>query len=273
MSELLGSRSVRALLATHGIRPRKELGQNFVIDPNTIRKVIDVSGVGPDDTVLEIGAGVGSLTLGLASVARNVIALETDPGLIAVLGESLAGVDNVEVLHADVTKDDLGSHLANVVVANLPYNIAALVTLRVLEEAPGVRELTVMVQREVGERLAAPPGSRAYGAISALAAYWASVSVAARVGRGSFFPAPDVESVLLRITRRDPPTAAYDGYREVVRAAFAQRRKTLRNSLTAVFGSTLETERVLLSAGVDPRERAERLGVAAFAKLASVPGG
>jgi 16S rRNA (adenine1518-N6/adenine1519-N6)-dimethyltransferase len=265
----LGARSLRALLASHGIRPRKELGQNFVVDPNTVRKVVAVSGVGPQDDVLEIGAGVGSLTLGLAAAARHVIALETDQALVAILREVLAGAENVDIVQADATRADLAALPATRVVANLPYNIAASIVLRVLEDAPKIEELTVMVQKEVGERLAAEPGSRTYGTTSLLLAYWAAASVAARVGRGAFFPAPDVDSVLVRAVRRVPPEADYTRFKELVRTAFSQRRKTLRNSLAPAFGSTVAAEGALLAAGLDPGHRAEDVGLGGFLDLVS----
>lgn len=269
MPDLLGGRALRDLLADHGVKPRRQLGQNFVTDPNTIHKVVQVAGIGPGDDVLEIGAGAGSLTLGLASAAHRVVAVETDPALIEVLGEVLAGVPNVDVVRGDATALDLASIEASCLVANLPYNIAATVIVRVLEEAPQIRRLTVMVQREVGERLAAVPGSRTYGATSALVAYWARARVAARIGRGSFFPTPEVESVLVALDRHPPLEADPSAYKRVVRAAFVQRRKTLRNSLAGLFGSPAGAESALAEAGIEPAARAEQVDAAGFARLAA----
>jgi 16S rRNA (adenine1518-N6/adenine1519-N6)-dimethyltransferase len=269
MNDLIGSRTVRALLATHHVRPRKELGQNFVIDPNTIRKVVEVSGVKPTDVVLEVGAGVGSLTLGLAATARRVVAVEKDGRLLGALGESLKGCGNVDVIEGDILEIDLTGLRANKVVANLPYNIAATATLRILEQAPEIDDLTVMVQREVGERLAASVGTKAYGAVSVLVSYWATTRVVSRVGRGSFYPRPEVESALVKLTRAEPPDVPYEGFRRVTRAAFEQRRKTLRNSLAFVAGGTDKAEEALLSAGIDPGDRAERVDARAFARLST----
>jgi 16S rRNA (adenine1518-N6/adenine1519-N6)-dimethyltransferase len=267
--ELLGARRVRELLAKHEIRPTKTLGQNFVIDPNTIRKTIAVAEIGPSDHVLEIGAGAGSLTLGLAGAARKVTAVEIDAGLIPVLEEVTEGIENIDVIHEDVLSFDVASVAADSVVANLPYNIASLVVLRVLEHAPDVRSLTVMTQKEVGERLSAPKGSKIYGQTSVLCAYYGTVRVAAAVSRRAFWPVPGVDSVIVRIDRRDPPAVDRDRLFSVVKAAFSQRRKTLRQTLAPVAGSPALAEELLNAAGVSPTARAEDLDLEKFVSIAA----
>lgn len=266
---LLGARRVRELLHDHGIHPTKTLGQNFVIDPNTIRKVVAVAGVGADDAVLEIGAGLGSLTLELARVARRVTALEVDARVVPALAEVLAASRNVELVTGDALDVDLGSFGAGHVVANLPYNIAASVVLRVLETAPDIRRLTVMTQREVGERLAAAPGSRTYGAPSALVAYWGTARVAAPVSRRAFYPEPNVDSTIVVVDRRaESPEVDRGALYAVVKAAFGQRRKTMRNSLAGVAGSVAAAELALEEAGLSPAARPEQLDLDAFAAVA-----
>ncbi|MGH2694447.1 MAG: 16S rRNA (adenine(1518)-N(6)/adenine(1519)-N(6))-dimethyltransferase RsmA, partial [Actinomycetota bacterium] len=240
MSEpaLLGPRRLRELLDRHGVRPRKELGQNFVIDPNTIRKVVAIAKVSPEDAVLEIGAGAGSLTLELARAARRVMAVEFDRRLLPLLHEALDGLSNVELVHADVLQMDLEVVDATSMVGNLPYNIAVPVVMRVLERAPQIVDLTVMTQREVGERLAAGPGSKTYGRVSVLVQYRARAMIAGKVSKRVFYPAPDVDSVIVRIERRERlPEVDQTMLSSVVTAAFAHRRKTLRNTLASLAGS------------------------------------
>ncbi len=258
---LLGARRIRELFETHGIRPHKELGQNFVIDPNTIRKVVDVAGDLSDKIVLEIGAGAGSLTLGLAGAARRVIAIEFDERVVPALREALLGIDNVEVAEGDAMKLDYASLEATVMVANLPYNIAVPLVITVLENAPQITSLTVMTQREVGERLAATPGTKSYGQVSVLVGYWARATVAARISRNAFFPVPTVDSVLVRIDRREPPEVSYARLNEIVKAAFAQRRKTVRNTLAPLGDSVSEVERSIHDAGIDPSARPETVSL------------
>ena len=264
---LLGARRIRELFETHGIRPHKEFGQNFVIDPNTIRKVVDVAGDLSDKIVLEIGAGAGSLTLGLAGAARRVIAVEFDTRVVPALREALLGIDNVEVAEADAMKLDYASLEATVMVANLPYNIAVPLVITVLENAPQITSLTVMTQREVGERLAATPGTKSYGQVSVLASYWARATVAARISRNAFFPVPTVDSVLVRIDRREPPEVSYARLNEIVKAAFAQRRKTLRNTLGPLGNSVSEVERSIHDAGIDPAARPETVSLDGWVEI------
>jgi 16S rRNA (adenine1518-N6/adenine1519-N6)-dimethyltransferase len=257
-------------LAKHGVRPAKSLGQNFVVDPNTIRKVVAAAQLEDTDRVLEIGAGAGSLTVALASCA-HVIALERDPRLIPALEELFADAPNVDVIEADAMHVDLGGFGANRIVANLPYNIAATLVVKALEEAPDVAVSTVMTQREVGERLAAGVGSKAYGQTSVMVRYFGRAEVVTSISRRAFYPIPNVDSVLVRVTR-EPPDANRgvdrDRFFSVVRTAFGQRRKTLRNSLGPLAGSASAAEELLAQAGIDPRLRAEDLDVDAYLAIA-----
>ena len=266
---LLGARRLREVLDSRGISPSKALGQNFVTDPNTIRKIVDVARISSSDRVLEVGAGAGSLTLGLCTAAAHVTAIEVDRWLLPVLEETLAGVPNVDVVHSDVLSLDGGSITANKLVANLPYNIATTVVLKILEEAPQISELTVMTQREVGERLAAGPGSKTYGQTSVMVAYFADAIVVGRISRKVFYPVPNVDSVLVRIVRRPTPTEVdRDALFDVIRAAFAQRRKNLRNNLAEIAGSSSAAERALEAASVAPGARGETLSLDDFVRLA-----
>ena len=268
--ELLGAGRVRELLKTHGVKPSRALGQNFVVDPNTIRKTLAIAKVSSTDRVMEIGAGAGSLTVGLATCAPSVVAVERDQRLIPFLREVLATRSNVEVVHGDALKLDLSRMRTTSLVANLPYNIAALLVLKVLEEAPEIQSLTVMTQREVGERLAAVPGSKSYGATSALLAFFATARVEAQVSRRAFWPVPRVDSVIVRMERRPKPTgASREAFFKVVKAAFSQRRKTLRNSLADLAGSGDTAEKILKGAGIEPSLRAEMLSAEDFLRLSS----
>lgn len=266
---LLGASRVRALLDEHGVRPKRSLGQNFVVDPNTIRKTLSAAAVSSGERVLEVGPGVGSLTLGLAAAASSVVAVERDARLIPILQQILAEVDNVEVVHNDALKVDLESYRATALVANLPYNIAATLVLEVLEKAPSIRTLTVMTQREVGERLAAAPGTKSYGATSVLVGFFATARVATTVSRSAFWPVPNVDSVIVRAQRREPfPDVDVSVLFSVVKAAFGQRRKTLRNALSAAVGSVEGAEDALSRAGIDPATRAGSLSLDGYVSLA-----
>ena len=270
---LLTPPRIRALLAAHGLRPVRALGQNYLADPNTARKVVRLAGVRAGETVLEVGPGLGSLTLALREAGVRVVAVEADGRLVPALEEALGGDPGVSVTVADALRVDLGALApgAHRLVANLPYGIAAPLVLRVLAEVPAVQELTVMVQREVGERLAAAPGSPAYGAPSAKVAALAEARVLAPVSRRVFIPEPHVDSVLVGVVRRRHPALAGLGYPEVARvvdAAFSQRRKTLRNALRTLGLDAAGVEALGRAAGVDLGLRAERLDVPAFAALA-----
>jgi 16S rRNA (adenine1518-N6/adenine1519-N6)-dimethyltransferase len=274
----LGAGEVRELARRHGIRPTKQWGQNFVVDGNTVRRIVRVSGVGEDDVVVEVGPGLGSLTLALLPVVRRVVAVEVDPVLAAALPETMRAhvpgvVDRLEVLRADaLTVTRLPGPPPTALVANLPYNVAVPVVLRLLERFPTLERALVMVQLEVAERLAAPPGSRAYGVPSVKAAWFAEVRLAGRVPRSVFWPVPGVDSGLVALTRREPPPSSVPREQvfDVVDSAFAQRRKTLRAALSAWAGSPAAAEAALTAAGVDPRARGEQLDVATFARIASV---
>jgi 16S rRNA (adenine1518-N6/adenine1519-N6)-dimethyltransferase len=265
---------IAELLSAHGIRPSKALGQNFVADPNTVRRIARLSGVGAGSRVLEIGAGLGSLTLALAETGATVVALETDRHLVPVL-RSVVEPSGVEVVEGDAMTADLAALLAErgpapwSLVANLPYNVATPLVLRVLTGVPAVASLLVMVQREVGERMAAGPGDDAYGAVSVRIAYFARAEVVGRVPASVFVPRPRVESVLVRLERLptpavDPTLVPFERLDAVVRAGFAQRRKMLRRSLAGVV-EPAAFER----AGVRPDARAEELGVAEWGRLAA----
>ncbi|HVF54227.1 MAG TPA: 16S rRNA (adenine(1518)-N(6)/adenine(1519)-N(6))-dimethyltransferase RsmA [Actinomycetota bacterium] len=265
--ELLGARRVRELLDARGIRLRKGLGQNFVIDPNTIRKMVHIAEV-EGARVVEIGAGAGSLTAALCATAQHVTAVEIDERLAPVLEEVLSGATNVDIVYADALELDLSAVEAQRVVANLPYNIAATLVLRILEDAPVIDRITVMVQKEVGERLAAVARSAAYGTTSALVAYWAVARVSSRVSRNAFFPVPNVDSVIVTIERRPDRLSdvSREAYYEVVKTAFSQRRKTLRNVL-ARLASSRSIEEVLAEAGIPAMARAEEIDRDGFAAI------
>jgi 16S rRNA (adenine1518-N6/adenine1519-N6)-dimethyltransferase len=267
--ELIGARRLMEMFERHGFRPSKARGQNFVIDPNTIRKVVDVSGVEPSNRVVEVGAGGGSLTIALASSCSWVYAIEYDDRLLPILKEVLNGVPTVEVVHGDVLTLDLKSLDATHLVGNLPYNIATAVVFRVLEHASQIGDMSVMTQREVGERLAATPGSKAYGLPSVMVRYYATARVATRVSRRAFHPVPNVDSVVVRIIRRDvTPDVDYKRFHDVAKAAFSQRRKTLRNALAGVAGSIARAETAIRDAGLSSIARAEEIDADGFEALA-----
>ena len=263
----LSRREVLDLLASHEIRPSRALGQNFVVDPNTVRRVARLAEVGPGDRVVEIGAGLGSLTLALAETGASVTALETDRRLVAVLRDVVAGT-GVDVVEGDAMHIDWAERLGDgpwVLVANLPYNVATPLVLQLLEDVPAIVRMLVMVQREVGERLAAPAGDDAYGAVSVKVAYWASAAVVGRVPPTVFLPKPKVESVLVRLARHPQPPVDVDRARlfTLVEAGFGQRRKMLRRSLAGRVDAD-----AFSCAGVSPSARAEELDLQAWARLA-----
>jgi 16S rRNA (adenine1518-N6/adenine1519-N6)-dimethyltransferase len=257
---------IHDLLGEAGAAPRRELGQNFVADPNTVRRIAKLAEVGPGDHVVEIGAGLGSLTLALAETGAHVIAVEVDRGIAPVLRGVVAGLDNVEVVEADATTADWPSLLAAAdrwtLVANLPYNVATPLVCDLLDDVPAIASMLVMVQREVAERMAAGPGSKAYGAVSVKIAYWGSAKLVAHVPASVFVPRPNVESALVRIDRHQPPATDRERLFELVRTGFGQRRKMLRRSL-----ATHVSPEVFEAAGVSPEARPEELSLEQWCRL------
>jgi 16S rRNA (adenine1518-N6/adenine1519-N6)-dimethyltransferase len=287
---LLGPADVRALAERLGIRPTKTLGQNFVIDANTVRRIVRTADVTPDDVVIEVGPGLGSLTLALLPQVRRVVAVEIDPVLADALPATVAAraadlSGRLEVVRADALRVRASGHgdgaglpgpEPTALVANLPYNVAVPVVLHLLTEFPSLRRALVMVQAEVADRMTAAPGSKIYGVPSVKLAWFGEARRAGPVGRAVFWPVPNVDSGLVAFARHDPPptTATRREVFAVIDAAFAQRRKTLRAALAGWAGGPAEAERALRAAGVDPRARGEALNVAAFARIAEYgPGG
>lgn len=268
---------IQHLLASNGLRPSRALGQNFVADPNTVRRIVYLAEIEPGDHVLEIGAGLGSLSLALADAKARVVALELDRYLLPVLrqvveprGVRVVEGDALRIKLSELLNTDLSSEIDVhwKVVANLPYNIATALVMNVLVTTPEVTSLLVMVQREVGERMAAHVGDKAYGSVSARIAYWAQASVVGRVPSSVFIPRPRVESVLVRITRHlhlPPELAAvsYDRLESLIRAGFAHRRQMLRRSLSQVI-----PKEAFEVSGVSSESRAEELSIEMWARLA-----
>lgn len=276
---LLGATDIRRLADAAGVRPTKQRGQNFVIDANTVRRIVDISGVGADDAVVEIGPGLGSLTLALLDRAAHVTAVEIDDALATRLPDTIAefapgAVDRFDLVHADALRvTDLPGPVPTALVANLPYNVSVPVLLHFLQRFASLRSVLVMVQAEVAHRLAAGPGSRTYGVPSVKSAWYADVRLAGNVGRNVFWPAPNVDSALVAMTRREPPAGDREATFRVVDAAFAQRRKTLRAALSGLAGGGAAAEHALVAAGVDPRLRGEQLTVEQFAAIADALAG
>jgi len=300
---LLGPAEIRSLAQRAGIRPTKTLGQNFVIDAGTVRKIVRQADVRPGERVVEIGPGLGSLTLGLLEADADVVAVEIDPVLARLLPQTVAahvpgltveeagasdgasdapGTRTVVLRDADgrarltvVTQDaltvtDLPGAPPTALVANLPYNVSVPVLLTFLERFDSLERGLVMVQAEVADRLVAPPGSRTYGVPSAKVAWYAAARRTATVGRAVFWPAPHVDSALVRLDRREPPatTVPRRDVFAVVDAAFAQRRKMLRSALATLAGSSGVAETAVRAAGLDPRYRGEQVDVVGFARIA-----
>ena len=279
MVRLLTPGDVRGLAGRLGVRPSKRLGQNFVVEPGTVRRIAALAALEPQDVVLEVGPGLGSLTLALLEAgAGRVVGVEIDPVLAAELPRTVAArapqlAARLAVVNADALH--IGDHdlpaMPSVLVANLPYNVAVPVLLHLLAALPSLRRGLVMVQAEVADRMCAAPGSRVYGAPSVKLAWFAAARPAGPVPRSVFWPVPNVDSRLVAFTRRDPPdtTATRQEVFAVIDAAFRQRRKTLRAALSGWAGSAPEAERLLRTAGLDPGARGESLDVAQFARLAA----
>jgi len=271
----LGRAQAAAQLDSHGLAPRRSLGQNFVVDANTVRRIARLAGVGPGDHVVEVGAGLGSLTLALAETGADVLAVEIDDHLIPLLRENTADHPSVTVVHGDAMQVDWHALLSAApswtLVANLPYNVATPLIADLLDFVPEITAMLVMVQKEVGERLVAAPRSEAYGGVSVKVAYWATGSVVGIVPPSVFLPRPNVDSALVRIDRRPTPAVGPEVDREklfaLVRAGFGQRRKMLRRSLSGLVDSD-----AFERAEVDPTARAEELDVLAWGRLAKEVG-
>jgi 16S rRNA (adenine1518-N6/adenine1519-N6)-dimethyltransferase len=275
-SRLLGPAEVRSLAAELDLRPTKQRGQNFVIDANTVRRIVRESGVGPDDVVVEVGPGLGSLTLALLDVGARVVAVEVDERLAARLPATVADrapevADRLLVVAADALRvTELPGPPPTALVANLPYNVSVPVLIHLLTLLPSLERGLVMVQAEVADRLCAAPGSKVYGIPSVKAAWFAEVRRAGVVGRQVFWPAPNVDSGVVAWTRRDPPatSATREQVFAVIDAAFAQRRKGLRGALRGLAGSADAAETALVRSGIDPLARGESLTVLDFTRLA-----
>jgi 16S rRNA (adenine1518-N6/adenine1519-N6)-dimethyltransferase len=282
-ARLLGPVEIRSLAGRLGVTPTKKLGQNFVHDPNTVRRIVAAADLAPDDVVLEVGPGLGSLTLGLLTVARRVYAVEVDRALAGALPETVAAQADADtaarlaVRHADALRlaaADVADPPPTALVANLPYNVAVPVVLHLLAELPSLRHGLVMVQKEVADRLVAGPGSKVYGVPSVKLAWYAAARQAGRVPPNVFWPVPNVDSGLVAFTRREPPAAGVprEAVFAVVDAAFAQRRKTLRAALAGFAGGPDKAAAALVAAGVDPGLRGEALTVEQFAAIAAAAG-
>ena len=271
---LLGAAEIRALAQSLDLKPSKSLGQNFVIDANVCRKIVRTAGVSAGDIALEIGPGLGSLTLAMMEEAKAVIAVEIDPRLAQQLPITVAAHSNssekLTVIHHDALTIKELPAAPTVLVANLPYNVSVPVFLHLLEIFPTLRSGVVMVQAEVADRLAAKPNTKEYGIPSVKAAWWADVSNAGSVSRSIFWPAPNVDSKLVGFTRRATPgdEALRKQVFAIIDLAFAQRRKMLRSALSSMYGGSSAAEVVLSAAGIDPTLRGEALDIHAFCKIA-----
>lgn len=272
---LLGATEIRALAASLNATPTKKLGQNFVIDPNTVRRIVNQAHVGPADVVVEIGPGLGSLTLALLPKVAKVLAVEIDPVLADALPATIAFhasnvQDNLTVINADAMRITQLPASPTHLVANLPYNVSVPVVLHFLETFPSLKEILVMVQAEVADRMAAGPGSKIYGVPSVKMAWYGEVTKAGSVGRNVFWPAPNVDSGLVRLVRNgqefDPELR--DLTFTIVDAAFGQRRKTLRTALGSALGTPQNVESILRDAGIDPGLRGEQLSLQEFVTIA-----
>ena len=274
MVELLGGQDIRQLAAALGVVPTKKLGQNFVTDPNTIRKIVGLAKLDPSETVVEIGPGLGSLTLGLLEVADHVISVEIDAKMAAAIEQTVANRAagrKFSLVTQDAMKVTELPAEPTALVANLPYNISVPVLLHFIETFPSLRHGLVLVQSEVAHRLAAKPGSKVYGSPSAKLAWWADANLAGNVSRNIFWPIPNVDSSLVYFAKREAPMGDEDLRLKtfaVIDGAFSQRRKTLRQALADLAGSPAAAEEVLVRAGVSPQLRGEQLVIDDFIKIA-----
>lgn len=275
--KLYENSSIKNIKDAHGFRFSKSLGQNFLTDKNIVDKIIQGSAIGPEDTVIEIGPGMGVITFEAACRAKKVIAIELDSSLIPILGETLSGFDNVQIINQDVLKTDLneiinGEEAEHVkIIGNLPYYITTPIIMKLLEDKVMAESLTIMTQKEVAGRIGAGPGTKAYGALSIAVQYYCLVEKVTDVSRNSFIPAPKVDSTVLKLKFRQQPAAAVRNEKlffQCVRAGFGQRRKTLSNSMQTLQGVSKDLIRDSLdAAGIDPARRAETLSIEEFAKF------
>ena len=272
---LLGAQDIRRLATALDVSPTKKWGQNFVIDPNTVRRIVEQAHVGPQDVVVEIGPGLGSLTLALLERAASVVAVEIDPRLADQLPLTVSEfaptqAANMTVLNEDALTITSLPSAPTKLVANLPYNVSVPVVLHMLEMFPTIDEVLVMVQLEVADRLAANPGSKIYGVPSVKASWYGEVTKAGNVGRNVFWPAPNVDSGLVRIVRQETPGDEILRQRvfAIVDSAFGQRRKTLRTALGAALGAPARVDEILTIAGIDSSLRGEQIGLADFVAIA-----
>ena len=268
---MLGAADIRRLASELELRPTKKLGQNFVIDPNTIRRIVAAAQLKQTDTVVEIGPGLGSLTLGILEVVDNVVAVEVDPKLASILPRTLApflSEKEFELVEADALRVSELPIVPTALVANLPYNISVPVLLHFLETFPTIERALVMVQAEVAHRLAARPGGKEYGSPSVKLEWFGSARLAGNIGRSVFWPVPGVDSALVYFERGESKEGRKEVF-QVIDAAFAQRRKTLRQALAGWAGSAQQAEEILLRAGISPSARGEELGIAEFIRVAS----
>lgn len=277
---LLGAAQIRQLAAQLDIKPTKKLGQNFVIDPNTVSRIANEAKLNSQDVVLEVGPGLGSLTLAMLPKVKNVVAVEVDPRLANQLPATVEKyvpefANRLVVINDDAMQIKSLPLAPTKLVANLPYNISVPVVLHLLETFESITEVLVMVQLEVAQRMAASAGSKIYGVPSVKIAWFGNAQLAGNVGRNVFWPAPNVDSGLVRITRAKERGSIElrEKLFQIVDAAFGQRRKTLRSSLSSVFGSSANVDQVLAKANVDSSLRGEQLHLADFMKIANVAGG
>lgn len=277
VSQDFGPALARELAGRYGITPTKHWGQHFVVDPNTVRRIVRLADIGERDVVLEVGPGLGALTVGLLDQGCRVVAVEIDPVLAAALPHTVGelrpeAAGRLDVIATDaLALGELPGPPPTALVSNLPYNVAVPVLLTLLERFDSLHSALVMVQLEVAQRLAAAPGGKDYGVPSVKAAWYGQVDLAGTVGRSVFWPVPRVESGLVRLRRRPPPTTSATRAEvfTCIDAAFAQRRKTLRAALSGWAGGPEAAQECVLAAGIDPQERGERLDIAAFASIAA----
>jgi 16S rRNA (adenine1518-N6/adenine1519-N6)-dimethyltransferase len=263
---------LRTLLDAHGVRLKKSLGQNFLVNPALLERIVQAAGVAAGDTVVEVGPGAGTLTYPLARAARRVVAVELDRQMVAILHETLAECPNVEIVHADILKVDLDAILGDApykVVANLPYYITSAVIRKFLDRSRRPAQLTLMVQHEVARRIMAVPGDMSLLAVSVQ--FYATPSQVLVLPAGAFYPAPQVDSAVIRLdVRAERPAVDVETFFRVARAGFGQKRKTLRNSLAAGLEiSAADSEALLARAGIDPQRRAQTLSIEEWVRLAN----